>query len=334
MPDNITFNNGRYEMAFAGSRDAIWHRHGQQVDPSQPLEHTLKAGGLTWKAELRQAYYTRTDGTIVPVPGQFFIARDDNDYVLSPSVTDQYKIHQVDELARAFKERIEADDRFEFSALGSTRGGQQIWFCAKFNGDLTVGGDKHRAYLLSTTTFDKSGATNDNVSFTRSVCENTIVAALGSRTTVKTSHRTQYDADRARRELAAVAQQTERFKAVGDALALQALAKEQVVEFFKSLTGIPFEAKKDDISTRKLNIYNDLWRAYRTTERETASGTAWTALNAVTRYVDHERTVRANGGNEATARFVAANFGSGADMKQKAMGMLMPLIKDKVAVAA
>ena len=52
---------------------------------------------------------------------------------------------------------------------------------------------------------------------------------------------------------------------------------------------------------------------------------AFTALNAVTRYVDHEKTV--HGGD----RMSSATFGAGDRFKGQALGLLMPLIADKVA---
>ena len=59
----------------------------------------------------------------------------------------------------------------------------------------------------------------------------------------------------------------------------------------------------------------------------------WAALNAVTRWVDHNRTNETleNGVEKA---FLAAQFGSGSQIKAKAMGLLIPRIKDKVLLAA
>lgn len=338
MPDNISFNvsTGRYEMAFSGDRNNIWHRHGQQVDGSKPLDYWFEQAGM-FEAEKRQAYYFLGNGEQRPVDGQFFIVRKDNDFVLSPSVTSQYQIHQPREIAETFDDLIKVDDRFQWSAMGTILGGARMWCCASFNGDLTVGGDHHKAYLLSTTAFDKSAASQSNVSFVRSVCENTIQAALSgaANTIVTRSHRSAYDAQAVRSMLAQVAQSVDKFKAVGDAMATVELAAQDVSNFFKAVLDIPFDAKRDDISTRKYNIFDGLRTAYRSTVGEgTQSGKVWTALQAVTRYVDHDRSVRSNGVSEDNARFVAANFGTGDSMKQKAWNLLLPLVKDKVAVAA
>lgn len=124
------------------------------------------------------------------------------------------------------------------------------------------------------------------------------------------------------------------FKAMGDALAQNEMAKDEVSAFFKTCLDIPFEAHPADISGRKLNQFTALSNAYRTTIAEgTPAGTAWAALNAITRYVDHDRSTR-GGASEGEARLLSSQFGSGAALKEKAMGLLMPRIADKVLVAA
>lgn len=56
--------------------------------------------------------------------------------------------------------------------------------------------------------------------------------------------------------------------------------------------------------------------------------------NAITRHVDHDKSVKRNGSTEEEKRFTSAQFGSGAAMKAKAVAFLMPRIRDKVAVDA
>lgn len=60
-----------------------------------------------------------------------------------------------------------------------------------------------------------------------------------------------------------------------------------------------------------------------TVEEGTKANTAWTALNAITRYVDHARTTRDHTGEGVdSARMSSAIMGSGAAMKQRAIDML------------
>jgi phage/plasmid-like protein (TIGR03299 family) len=187
------------------------------------------------------------------------------------------------------------------------------------------------------TTFDGSGATKNQGSMTRTVCQKTLrVSHADKRALVTTRHNTAFNAKKVGEELATLAKGFADYKAIGDAMAQTEMAAAEVSEFFKTLLDIPFDAKKDDVSTRKLNQFADLNRAYRTTSTETDAGTVWTALNAITRYVDHDRSARTDGGTvtEDHARFASAQFGSGDTMKGKAMELLLPRVKDRVLIAA
>lgn len=54
---------------------------------------------------------------------------------------------------------------------------------------------------------------------------------------------------------------------------------------------------------------------------ESANGTAWGLLNAVTEFVDHERRARSN-----EYRMDSAWFGQGAQIKQRALDSALQLI--------
>ena len=56
----------------------------------------------------------------------------------------------------------------------------------------------------------------------------------------------------------------------------------------------------------------------------------WAALNAITRYVDHDRT----NGNKPEAVMATSQFGAGAAMKAQAVELLLPLVKDRMLVPA
>ena len=105
------------------------------------------------------------------------------------------------------------------------------------------------------------------------------------------------------------------------------MTRDSVQSFFATLLGVAPDAKASDISTRTKNIATDLAASYRRTqhERNSSRDDVWTALQSVTRYVDHDRTVR-NAPNETVGRFDSGTFGSGDQMKGKAMSLLLPLV--------
>jgi phage/plasmid-like protein (TIGR03299 family) len=340
MSDNITRSaTGQDDFAFIGNRGAIWHRKGQEMKPDATEEEWRKAAGLDWEAvkvdayaDLRSPRWPTLDG-MVKAPARKFVVRSDTGAMLGDNlVSDRYVPHQPAELDNWFKRYISVDERFQRDTMGSLSGGSTIFMTAKFNGDLTVAGDRHVARLLMTTTFDGTGATINQATMVRVVCNNTLTAAMyDKKAVVRTRHNTRFDPVRVGNELAQIAQGFAQYKAMGDAMASVALSIRQVSDFFKQCLEIPFNAKEDDISTRKMNQFRALGRAHRATqaERNSSSIDAWTALNAITRWVDHDRT--SENGDGGQKQLISAQFGSGAAIKERAVALLLPMIKDRVA---
>lgn len=341
MSHNITNKNGRYDFAFTGDRANIWHDHGQEMASTATRADWIKAAGLDWEAIKVPAYANLIAphfngalcGTMQKAPARAFVVRSDNgDFLGDNVVSDRYVPHQPSELDAWFDRYVSVDDRFHRDTMGSLSGGSTIFMTAKFNGDLSVAGDRHVARLLMTTTFDGTGATINQATMVRVVCNNTLTAAMyDKKAVVRTRHNTRFDPVRVGNELAQIAQGFAQYKEMGDAMAGVAMTAKQVSDFFKACLDIPFDAKEDDISTRKMNQFRALGRAHRETqaERNSSSIDAWTALNAITRWVDHDRTSENGDGGEK--KLISAQFGSGAAVKEKAVMLLMPMIKDKIA---
>ena len=323
MAHNIDMSNNQANMAFVGSRQDIWHSLGQEMKPGMSIEEWAKAAGLDWYVEKVLAYADVPGRGLVRVEDARHIVRMDTGHPLG-YVSNRYQPVQPSQLLGWFEQYIGVDSRFQLDVAGSLKQGEIIWATATFNGDLTVAGDKHKARLLMTNTFDGTAATINKGTMTRVVCNNTLDAALSAdrRAVIKTRHNTKFNAEKVGRELATIAQSFDAYKAIGDAMGQVHLSKEQISKFFKSVLDIPFDAKQEDISTRKMNQFQELNQAYGTTTHETDPGTAWCALNAVTRYVDHDRSTRSSNGDRTEARFLSSQFGSGALMKDRAVSVL------------
>lgn len=331
MSADIDMSNDRANIAFTGSRNDIWHRLGQEMKPDMSINDWAKAAGLDWTAQKIEAFGVTPDNAKFAVPDRYFVQRNDTGAILGGNtVSGIYQIVQPREVLEWFFRYITVNNLFKMDVAGALNGGATIWATATYNGDLTVAGERHIARLLMSTTFDGSGATINQGTVVRTVCANTLAAAHGDkRAVVRTRHNTTFNAAQVGRELATIAKGFETFKAMGDAMAQTEMAKEQVSLFFKEILDIPFEAKSFDVSTRKQNQFADLSRAYRQSIAEGAeSGTVWAALQAVTRYVDHDRPA-----SKATDEQILAStqFGSGAALKNRAVALLMPRIADKVA---
>jgi phage/plasmid-like protein (TIGR03299 family) len=349
MAHNLDFSTGKAGFAFTGDRADIWHRLGTQMTDGMSVTEWARAAGLDWTAEHCDAVanlrgeafdHIAPDQRMSLVPNFNFVVRSDTGHVLGWG-TDRRREVQPREVLEWFDRYIQHDDRFALDAAGSLGHGEKIWATATFKDDITVAGDTMKGRLLMTTAYDGSMSTINKATTVRVVCNNTFDASMvDRRSEVRTRHNTSFNHEQVGRELARIAQGFSTFKAVGDALAANHMAGDEVSRFFKTLLDIPFNpetghTKEDEVSTRKQNQFADMRTAYAKTATETEKGTAWCAFNAVTRYVDHDRSTRKTGeASEAEAQFASAQFGSGASMKAQAMALLMPRVKDKVLIAA
>lgn len=322
MSHRIDMTNGRANIAYLGSRQDVWHRLGQEMPEGADLNTWIKYAGLNWNVE-QLPIFAHDDNGAYQSKGWLASIRSDTKLTLGIG-SERRKEVQPHELVAWFDQYIKHDNRFKFDVLGSLDGGRVIWGSAKFNGDMQVAGDNHVARLLMTTAYDGTMSTINRATMTRVVCRNTMSTALADKqkSVVRTRHSTKFDARRVGEELGAIIGGFEAYKAMGDAMALKHLGDDQVVKMFRAMLDIKPEETSKDLSTRKSNQFDDLARCYQQTCNETEKGTAWSALNAVTRYVDHNRSTRGAGNSADESRFISAQFGAGAAMKQKAVEYL------------
>lgn len=346
MSHNLENRNGVYSFAFTGERNQIWHKLGQELSADATRLQWIEAAGFGFDV-LKVPAIVSLEGAefdhipaqrrMLPADNKKFLVRRDNGHVLGLA-SDMYQVVQPADVMDWFERYITVDERFHLDAAGVLSHGEHLWMTARFNGDLTVAGDRHVARLLMSTSYDLSKPTINQATTTRVVCNNTLnVAHADKGAVIRTRHTSRFDGSKVHRELGQIASSFAKYKALGDAMAQTSMAAKDVSEFFKTLLEIPFEAKREDVSTRKMNQFADLSRAFTVTKRERglsegSGADVWTSLQAVTRYVDHDRSVR-NADNELVGRFESATFGSGDAVKGKAMELLLPRIVDKVPVA-
>lgn len=332
MAHNLDFTLGRAAIAFRGSREDVWHRLGTQKQDGETLDSWVKDAGLDWdvlQLPLRVEAPTNAFGSdhTLPAPGWLASCRSDTMGVLGIGSERRKEVPPL-ELGKFLDQYVSSNPSFKWDTMGSLSGGRSVWFTALYDGDITVAGDKHKARLLATTAYDGTQSTILRGIMDRVVCRNTLSTALADRqnSVIRVRHSTKFNPEQAGRELSTIIKGIDCYKAMGDAMASRHIEDKSVVSMFRKLLDIPEDAKSTDISTRKLNQFDALSRAYDQTVRETNDthkGTAWAALNAVTRYVDHDRSTRSGDGAKADeTRFISAQFGSGAAMKQAAVQYL------------
>src|SRR6266446_4424739 len=263
MAHNLDMSNDRANVAFLGSRSDVWHRLGQEMSPGMSIEQWAAAAGLEWQAIKVPAFAASvpSSGAMMRAENHWFNVRSDTGHILG-HMSDRYQNVQPVEVLKWFERYTSVDSRFELDVAGSLKGGEIIWATAKFNGDTLIAGEKHTARLLMSTTYDGSGATTNQATVTRAVCQNTLFAAqFDTRAVIRTRHNTNFKPAEVAKQLGAVAQSFEVYKLMGDALAQAELSRQQVADFFKDCLDIPKE-EGVEISTRKQNQYADVARAY------------------------------------------------------------------------
>lgn len=323
MSHRIDMTHNRANIAYLGSRQDVWHRLGFEMPEGASLQDWIKQSGLDWSVEQMPIYATQDGDKMHLCEGWLASVRSDTKKTLGIG-SERRKEVQPLALAQWFDEYIKHDQRFKFDVLGALDGGRVIWGSALFQDDVTVAGDKHKARLYMSTAYDGTMSTINRGTMTRVICANTMHTCLADKqkSIVRTRHSTRFDAAKVGQELSTIIQGFDAYKAMGDAMATKHLGDDQIVKMFRTMLDIKPEDTSKDLSTRKLNQFDDLTRCYQQTCRETDKGTAWAALNAVTRYVDHNRSTRGAGASADEARFVSAQFGSGAAMKEQAVQYL------------
>ena len=339
MSHNIEHKNGVDSFAYVGEK--AWHMLGNEMTADSTREQWDVASGHNFEVGKVPAIAAFNSADFVHFPDDrrfveseyFFLARKDNGHIFAP-VTKTYQLVQPKAINDWFRDYIKFDDRFHIDAAGTLGNGERIWTTARFDQDVTVAGDKLIPRLLGSTSYDATMATRCEATWVRVVCQNTLRGAhMSAKAVIKTTHRTTFDGARVRRELAQIVQSFDEFKAMGDAMARVSVTEKETGKFLRNLLDIPMDATRKDISTKTQNIVAELEQGIRITlrERNTNDPDLWCLLNGVTRYVDHDRSVRTGGGarDVQAARFDAGTFGSGDTLKGKAMALLLPMLPDR-----
>ena len=322
MSHEIDMSNNRANMAYVGQLP--WHGLGAQIDPGADLETWKVAAGLNWHIEKRPlAFGIKTaTGAIEPrqYPKLFAHVRSDTQEPIGTG-SDRFNLLQPGDVLEFYRD-IVRDTDFVIDTAGSLKGGARIWALAKWKGDIVLGDsgrDRLAPYLLLATANDGSMSTVADLTTVRVVCRNTLTAAVGAngkKAAIRVPHSRAFNADDVRAQLGVADDRFSTFARDADILASEKISDDQAIEFFVDLI-----AKKDDsgeIQNERTvkNVTKELINLYRRgpgADLETARGTYWGAVNAVTHYADHKSRARSN-----ENRFDSATFGAQLLTKQLA----------------
>ena len=314
MAHLIDLSNYRENMAYVGKTP--WHGLGQQLTEGAPIEIWASEAGMDF--HINQSPVLFDQGS---VPDRVVLWRDDTKAALSV-VSDRFQIVQPLEVLEFFRDLVASTGDYQLETAGSLDGGRKYWALAKYKENLNFAGDIVKPYLLLATAADGTMATTGQHTSTRVVCHNTLQMSLraDSKSAIKIRHSTAFHGERVKRDLGVI-QVIADYKSDIETLINKAITREQAVEIYVELIG------KRDTSGNLTNekavkrVAGEIMTSLINgpgANLETAHGTAWGALNAVTHYVDF----KARAHNQDN-RFSSGQFGSGAELKKSAFKALL-----------
>lgn len=310
MAHNIEIRHGRASIAYAGQTP--WHRLGQKLNEAFDAETALKQGGLDFTVE--KIGLQTVDG--FKIENRFGLRRTDTKDVLG-IVTDFYKPLQNRE-AFSFFDGVFGKGKARYEVAGVLGKGEKIWLLAKLPGDFSVAGeDVVGKWLLLTNGHDTNEPVRARFTPIRVVCQNTLNAAL-SRTDSEV--RIQHIGDvSGKLEIAGkLLKQAgiyfDEVQKVFVGFTKHQLTSKTLREYAVRVIGA-HEASFDELSQprqKAVTRIEELHDIGRGASLKSVRGTLWGAYNAVTEWVDHDKTTD-------DLRYMA--LGRGAEIKQRAFAI-------------
>lgn len=310
-------------MAYAGKTP--WHGLGKKVKEGLTPDQMLKEAGLDWVVSKRPAYYKDKDKYHMS-PDYNLLVREGDNNVLGPCGKNYTPI-QNKEVFKFFNKFCKAGDMFMDTA-GSLDNGRQVWGLANIRKGFTLpGGDDVEGHLLISHPHIWGKALTIMFTPIRVVCNNTLTMALNdakSNQRFRMAHVTEFNDDmigKAELALGLANTQLDTFKQQAGFLAKKKYKEPKVEEFIAHLyqPTVVMEKSKLDKFNRTAKTVHELISTQ--PGAKMSEGTWWSALNAVTYYVDHVS------GNDRNATLNSAWFGAKSVQKRKALTMALEYAK-------
>lgn len=315
-------------MAYVG--EMPWHELGERLPEGQTIEEWVRAARLDWKIQMLPVHYP-FHGRSRIMSERFVLARSDTGAALSV-VSGDYQVVQPNEVLEFYRDLVK-ERGYTLETAGALDGGRKVWALAKTGLVANVAdntADQLGAYVLLATSCDKSIATTATFTSIRVVCQNTLGFAFDDvksqqRRNIKVDHSEKFDPLPIKKSLGLIDEAWSKFLGRINPMAGHSLDAHSAHRYFESilLTDKEIEEGKppSNAKYKEINQIMSLYHSARGQDTETAKGTLWGAVNAVTHYTDHVRSAKSG------ERIDSAWFGAGALLKEKAWQRAMSLAK-------
>lgn len=315
MPANIN------SMAYVG--ETPWHGLGNRLTEEADADTWRIEAGFDWTVDSSPVIYRAGNDAKKSDEHRVFYRSDKPEIVLGVA-SDQFKPAQPREFLEFLHQFGEETDAKVHTA-GILGEGKKFWVLLKNTGSREIidGDGLTEDYILGASANDGSMASSFGPSRTRVVCQNTLQIALREDLDkLRVSHRSRINWQSVRQWLN---REAEDFGLYGDLMA--ELAKvpvdaAQAVDFSRELICPDWSPKLKPARPRSFNRFLDTLQ-HGKGQRE-AGPTAYGLVNAVTRYVDHDKQARGQ-----DSRLNSAWFGAGQQIKQQGMDLLLKSCMEK-----
>ena len=312
-----TKQDGQVEFAYLEQDGLPWHGLGQPMPVGASIDEWRSKAGMDWRIQRSEVRFntSRTEEVLVKMPEQHVLFRSDNHEALG-LVSKKYQVVQPSEVIEFFRDIAKAGG-LELSAAGTIYGGKRFWATAKIGeASPTSIKDKISGFLLISTSADGSLATEVRRTTVRTVCSNTLAMAMAdAHAAVRVTHKSVFDP-------AAVKEFMGLNEAAWAAFKHQVVRlanKPVLIEAAESITADILGGGDKVQATAGYNKILDLFQGEaKGSELDGVQGTAWGYINAVTEYADWFSRARSQ-----ENRFVSAQWGPGADLKQRALDAVL-----------
>ncbi|WP_341303186.1 DUF932 domain-containing protein [Pseudomonas sp. TMP25] len=314
------------QMAYVGATP--WHGLGNNLPKKQPIEIWQREAGMDWQIQESPVHFKADAighlGSIHSFPEQKVLFRSDTKAPLSV-VSNRYHTVQPREVLEFYRDLTEVSG-YELETAGVLKGGRKFWALARTGQGTSIkGNDQVNGYLLLATSCDGTLATTATPTTVRVVCNNTLTIALnGTTRAIKVPHNTRFDPKTVKSQLGIAVSQWDDFMYRMHHLAERKVQWHEAMGFFMNVmcdvnpnSQLPEQLPNERALRKVQELYEGRGRG---SQLESARGTAWGLLNAVTEYVDHERRARST-----EYRLDSAWFGQGAQIKQRALDAALQL---------
>lgn len=317
--------NGFVEMAYLGEQG--WHGLGNELTEDEALhidERALAKSGMDWKILRSRVRYaverTGDESAYLTVPDQHVLFRSDSKEHLG-IVSDKYEIVQPREMLEFFADIVSANG-FKLNTAGTLFGGRRFWALASIGEEAhVIGNDLMKGFLLITSSCDGTMATTVKPTTVRVVCNNTLGMAMSTKSasTIKVSHRTEFDHKKVKDQLGIVHGAFGSFMAATKSLAQHEISKMRAREMTARLLVESGTVTKADPETS--SGFTSIMSLFES-GKGNGGKTAWDWVNGVTEWVDHEQRAKSE-----SHRIANAWYGKGDALKTQAFEKALELVK-------